>query len=317
MAYIGRDLKNFGEKIILDSLTASATADYTLQLNSVDFVPSSASALTVSLNGVIQKPESSFTVSGATLSFSSALTTDDTIDFVIAERDILLQTPSAGSVQATQVGTGIINNQTAETSPALNDEVLIYDTSATALRKMTREKLVGCTLLQDQVTATSVSSVEIDLPSDYNWFKLVVHMSHPVTDGQDLMCRLSVNGSYISSSNSYSQALLPISSTAAVSANVQSRNTDQIQISAGVGNNTDEQVGGSLEIFPKKDSDATRGGNWIKSFMVNYNANTDWRYYEGGHHLWENSDSPIDGIRLYHRNGNIDKIIYSLYGFHS
>jgi len=179
---------------------------------------------------------------------------------------------------------------------------------------MTKEKLVGCTLLQDQVTATNVSSVEIDLPSDYSWFKLVVHMSHPVSDSQDFMCRLSVNGSYIESSNSYSQALLPVSSTGTASANLQNKNVNQIQISAGVGNATDEQVGGSLEIFPKKDSDATRGGNWIKSFMVNYNVNGDYRYYEGGHHLWENSDSPVDGIKLYHRSGNIDKIIYSLYG---
>ena len=84
MSYVGRGIENLADRVVLDALTASATADYTLQLNSTNFIPSSASALTVSLNGVIQKPESSYTVAGAVLSFSSALTSSDSIDFIIA-----------------------------------------------------------------------------------------------------------------------------------------------------------------------------------------------------------------------------------------
>ena len=103
MAYLGRGIENLSDRVVLDSLTASATASYTLQLNSVNFVPSSASSLTVSLNGVIQKPDSSYTVSGSTLTFSSALTSSDSIDFVIAERGITLATPSAGSVNTEQL----------------------------------------------------------------------------------------------------------------------------------------------------------------------------------------------------------------------
>ena len=103
MAYLGRGIESLSDRVVLDALTASATASYTLQLNSVNFVPSSASSLTVSLNGVIQKPESSYTVSGSTLTFSSALTSSDSIDFIIAERGITLQTPSAGSVNTDQL----------------------------------------------------------------------------------------------------------------------------------------------------------------------------------------------------------------------
>ena len=54
MAYLGRGIENLSDRVVLDSLTASATASYTIQLNSVNFVPSSAESLTVSLNGVIQ-----------------------------------------------------------------------------------------------------------------------------------------------------------------------------------------------------------------------------------------------------------------------
>jgi hypothetical protein len=103
MAYLGRNLANLSDRVVLDSLTASATASYTLQLNSVNFVPSSAESLTVSLNGVIQAPISSYTVSGSTLTFASTLSASDSIDFIIAERGITLQTPSAGSVGTSQL----------------------------------------------------------------------------------------------------------------------------------------------------------------------------------------------------------------------
>lgn len=110
MPYIGRGIETLSDRVVLDSLTASATASYTLQLNSVNFVPSSASSLTVSLNGVIQKPDSSYTVSGSTLTFASTLSASDSIDFVIAERGITLQTPSAGSVGTSQLASSAVTN---------------------------------------------------------------------------------------------------------------------------------------------------------------------------------------------------------------
>ena len=97
MPFIGTQ-PEVGGYSVLDALTASATASYTLQLNSANFVPNTANQLLVSLNGVIQKPGSSFTVSGSTLTFSSALTSSDSIDFVIVLGDTLdIGTPSAGS----------------------------------------------------------------------------------------------------------------------------------------------------------------------------------------------------------------------------
>ena len=121
MAYLGRGIENLSDRVVLDALTASATASYTLQLNSVNFVPSSASSLTVSLNGVIQKPESSYTVSSSTLTFSSALTSSDSIDFIIAERGITLQTPSAGSVNTDQLAA------TAVTTAKIADDAVTKD----------------------------------------------------------------------------------------------------------------------------------------------------------------------------------------------
>jgi hypothetical protein len=98
MSYIGKS-PSIGSYSMLDNLTASATASYSLTLDSVAFVPESANHLLVSLNGVIQKAGSSFTVSGSTLTFSSALTSSDSIDFVLALGNVLdIGTPSDATV---------------------------------------------------------------------------------------------------------------------------------------------------------------------------------------------------------------------------
>ena len=70
MPFIGKP-PAVGAYSVLDALTASATANYSLQLNGAAFVPNSVNQLLVSLNGVIQKPGSSFTVSGSTLTFKN------------------------------------------------------------------------------------------------------------------------------------------------------------------------------------------------------------------------------------------------------
>ena len=93
-----------GAYSVLDDITTSATATYNLQLNSAAYSPASANNLMVSLNGVIQKPGSSFTISGSTITFSSALTSSDSIDFIIALGDVLsIGTPTDGSVSTAKL----------------------------------------------------------------------------------------------------------------------------------------------------------------------------------------------------------------------
>ena len=54
MAFIGQE-PQIGAYHVLDSITASATATYNLQLNGGAFSPASANHLLVSLNGVLQQ----------------------------------------------------------------------------------------------------------------------------------------------------------------------------------------------------------------------------------------------------------------------
>ena len=119
MPFIGQEPLT-GAYHVLDSITASATATYNLQLNSGAFSPASANQLLVSLNGVIQKPGSSFTISGSQITFSSALTSSDSIDFIIALGDVLsVGTPTDGTVTTNKIANDAVTGAKIENNPTI------------------------------------------------------------------------------------------------------------------------------------------------------------------------------------------------------
>ena len=125
MAYIGRQ-PSYGA-LETQNLTAdSSTTTFTL-----DYAVGSTASILVSVAGVIQQPNTGYSLSGGgnNIVFSAAPTTGDTVfvTFLGLNRDV-------GSF----LSTGIITTQTAESSVAQDDLILIYDTSASALRKMTK-----------------------------------------------------------------------------------------------------------------------------------------------------------------------------------
>ena len=98
MAYLGRQ-PIIGNYQVLDAITASATATYALTKNSVAVFPQTPANCIVSLNGVIQAPVSSYTISGSNIVFASALTGSDSIDFITVLGDVLnIGTPSDNTV---------------------------------------------------------------------------------------------------------------------------------------------------------------------------------------------------------------------------
>ena len=103
MPFIGKQ-PEVGAYSKLDAITTSATATYNLTLDSGAYYPSSANHLLVSLNGVMQAPQDSFTVSGSTIVFASTLASTDSIDFIMALGDVLdIGTPSDGTVTTAKI----------------------------------------------------------------------------------------------------------------------------------------------------------------------------------------------------------------------
>ena len=145
MAYIGRQ-PSYGaletQNLTADSSTTTFTLDYA--------VGSTASVL-VSVAGVIQQPNTGYSISGGgnNIVFSAAPTTGDTVfvTFLGLNRDV-------GSF----LSTGIITTQTELGEVAADDDfLLVYDTSATALKKIQKSNLAP-TLTHVTRTATGDGS---------------------------------------------------------------------------------------------------------------------------------------------------------------
>ena len=131
MPFIGQEPLT-GAYHVLDAITTSATATYNLQLNSGAFSPATANQLLVSLNGVIQKPGSSFTISGSQITFSSALTSSDSIDFIIALGDVLsVGTPTDGSVSSAKLSSVLDLSGTGRTGHGGLKSVQVFTSSGT------------------------------------------------------------------------------------------------------------------------------------------------------------------------------------------
>ena len=159
MPFIGTQ-PDVGGYSVLDNLTASATASYTLQKDSANFVPSSANQLLVSLNGVIQKPGTSFTVSGSTLTFSSALTSSDSIDFILAMGEpLLVGTPSDGTVVANKLATNAVTTAKLATN-AVSTAKIAADavTTAKLATNAVRDELPAGSVIQTLQTVDGAVS---------------------------------------------------------------------------------------------------------------------------------------------------------------
>ena len=92
MSYIGTQ-QGTASPVLLDSITVvNGQAAYTMQKGGVNYSPASTLVTQVSLNGIIQAPNTSFTIDGSTITFASNLVTGDVIDY------ILVREPTTGTI---------------------------------------------------------------------------------------------------------------------------------------------------------------------------------------------------------------------------
>ena len=127
MAYIGRE-PQIGNYQICDAISVvNGQAAYTMQVSSTNVIPESVNHMIVSLNGVIQKPGSSYTISSSTITFSSNLATGDSIDFIYLLGNTLdLGTPSDSTVTSAKLSGNLVTPGTLD----VNGQELILDADA-------------------------------------------------------------------------------------------------------------------------------------------------------------------------------------------
>ena len=140
MAYLGNRPAESYASFETETFSVSATANYTLS-----HAVTNENEIRLVINGVVQQPGSgkAYTASGTTLTLTSATVSGDVMYAVYLGRALQTVNPPNASVGSSQVAASIITGQTAETSIATDDTVLIHDTSAGALRKMTRANFVS------------------------------------------------------------------------------------------------------------------------------------------------------------------------------
>ena len=113
MAYIGKTPIT-GNFVKLDAISVvNGQAGYTMNNGGSAFTDyENVNQFLVSLNGILQSPTDSFTVSGSTLTFASNLSTGDVIDFVIVLGNTLdIGTPSDATV--TQAKTNFVSTSSS------------------------------------------------------------------------------------------------------------------------------------------------------------------------------------------------------------
>jgi len=143
MAYIGRQ-PIVGNFQVCDAISVvNGQAAYTLQVGGVNVIPESANHMLVSLNGILQKPGSSFTVSSSTITFASNLATGDVINFVQLLGNVLdIGQPSDDTVTAAKLNTAVLTGAT-DIGAAIADAdlFLVDDGAGGTLRKTAASRL--------------------------------------------------------------------------------------------------------------------------------------------------------------------------------
>jgi len=138
LAYLGNRPAEAYSAFQKQDFSTSATTSYTL-----DHPVANQNEIALFINFVRQEPTTAYTASGTSLTLTSATSGSDDMYCIYLGKAVQTVNPPSGSVGSSQVAASIITGQTAETSIATDDTVLIHDTSAGALRKMTRANFVS------------------------------------------------------------------------------------------------------------------------------------------------------------------------------
>ena len=104
MSYIGRE-PQIGNFQMCDAISVvNGQAAYSMQVGGVAVIPGGNFNVIASVNGVIQKAGTSFTINSSTITFSENLVTGDVINFILILGSVLdLGVPSDGTVTSAKI----------------------------------------------------------------------------------------------------------------------------------------------------------------------------------------------------------------------
>ena len=128
MPYIGKSPLH-GNYQKLDSISSSfdgSTTQFALTTSSLAVTPVTEAALIISINGVLQEPVTTYTVSGTNITFTSAPASTDTFFGVVLGEQLAIGTPSDSTVTSAKLSGNLVTPGTLD----VNGQELILDADA-------------------------------------------------------------------------------------------------------------------------------------------------------------------------------------------
>ena len=326
MAYIGQS-PSIGNFQVCDAISVvNGQAAYTMQVSSVNVVPETANHMIVSLNGVIQAPGSSYTVSGSTITFASNLVTGDVINFIHILGSVLdLGVPSDDTVTAAKISsnavtgaklnTDVISAQTAlATAPADTDEFLVSD--AGVLKRIDYSLIKGgggLVLLSSTNVTGNVSSVDFTsgIDSTYDSYKLHVTDLRTSSDGVEVKIRYG-NSSDGFFDNNYSRASLGRESDGATSTGSGNGggNNGLYITNSNLGNASTESMGFEMTLVKPSTTD-THKIVYATAGYMDENNDAVVMLWGGVHRV---GTAAVDRIQVITNSGSISRGRFTLFG---
>jgi hypothetical protein len=319
MPYIGKT-PTVGNFQVCDAISVvNGQAAYTLQVGGVNVAPESANHMLVSLNGILQKPGSSFTISGSTMTFASNLATGDVIDFVQILGNVLdLGQPSDDTVTAAKLNDNVISGQTAlAATPADTDEFLVSDAGTIKRIDYSYIKSTGG-LVQlgttDVSSATGSVSFDGIFTSDYENYLIIGNDILNATSDAAFRMRFRQSDSDITASNYvwHQQTLRDNGST--IRDDNAATGDNLIALTGGM---TTSVTGNRVQFDVTLYNPLSTVANKICSFNA-YNvyvgSGTNYYYTQKGHGFYNGNQNALSGVSFFFNSGNISDGRITVYG---
>ena len=312
MAYIGRE-PQIGNFQVCDAISVvNGQAAYTMQVSSVNVSPETANHMIVSLNGIIQAPGSSYTVSGSTITFASNLVTGDVINFIHILGSVLdLGVPSNDTVGAAQIKDDLISGSTELASePADTDEFLVSD--AGTLKRIDYSLIKGGgahTLISTTTVDNDATAAITGMDSTYSRYLVTVNNLVPASDGTTVYMRVIIGGS-VQTGSHYPYGNNTRNSGAGAAGN-ESGDATSFKISkSDIGNATGENFSGEITLYNPSETSQFKNIGWRSVYTVS-NGTVDSNIGGG---FYKSGQAAITGISIFMSGGNITSAVIKLYG---
>jgi len=327
MSYIGRNIDSIDNIATLDNLSFNGSLQtFNLTQNSVAFVPVSADALQIQIDGVIQS--GNYTCSGSQVTFDFVPSGSSVCNGIRHYGVGLLTTVSDSSITTAKLGnsavtdakisamassklTGVVPTANLGSGTASSSTVLFGDqTFKTAPSG-------AMTLIARNSGSSQIGNIGLDnvFSDTYDYYKIYMWVN-AVASGGDLYWRFRKNGSDRTDSHYRGVSTLSqvTSSAESVSSSMQIWSNTFFQLFNNANSNANMGDALDITVFDPRARDEGMIAT-LQASITQYRADNVFRNFRwSGQYGNQGSGDDFDGFKIYYTNSDIRYYDYAIYG---